>query len=69
MSHLLVFTFHGFEIGCYVITANVQDPGQVSLIPSAPYERPQHRRRDAWEKYTETTKREEWVIPGERPVR
>ena len=69
MSQLLVFTFDGgVELGRY-LTADVQDPTQKFLQASVPYQDPKNNRRKKREKQMQGVDREQWVIPGERPVR
>lgn len=68
VNHLFVFNFHGFEIGRYV-ACNVQDPNQDVLKPSAPYQRSHQRTKEAWKKVANSSTGEEWIIPGEKPIR
>lgn len=68
MKHLFVFNFGDFEIGRYV-TCNVEDPQQAVLKPSAPYQRSKKRTKEAWKKVANSSMGEEWVIPGEKPIR
>jgi len=68
VNHLLVFNFGGFEIGRY-ITSNVEDPQQAALRPSAPYKRSHNRTKEAWRKVADSNNGEEWIVPGEKPLR
>lgn len=68
VNHLLVFNFEGFEIGRY-ITSNVEDPRQAVLSPSAPYQRSHNRTKDAWKKVADSNSGEQWIVPGEKPLR
>lgn len=68
VNYLLVFNFGGFEIGRY-ITSNVEDPQQAALRPSAPYKRSHNRTKEAWRKVADSNNGEEWIVPGEKPLR
>ena len=68
VNHLLVLNFGGFEIGRYV-TANVEDPQQAALRPSAPYQRSNNRTKEAWRKVADSNSGEGWIVPGEKPLR
>lgn len=68
VNHLLVFNFEGFEIGRY-ITSNVEDPRQAVLSPSAPYQRSHNRTKEAWKKVAGSNSGEQWIVPGEKPLR
>ena len=63
-----MFNFGGFEIGRY-ITSNVEDPYQAALRPSAPYQRSHNRSKEAWRKVADSNSGEEWIVPGEKPLR
>ena len=69
VSHLVVFSFQGFEIGRHLL-ASVKDPQELSLAPNTPYERSKRRGRyQTAVKYMNINEGEDWIIPGQRPTR
>ena len=69
LNHLIVFSFQGFEIGRHLL-ATVKDPQEMTLMPTAPYDRSRRRGKyDRAVKVLSQCEDKSWVIPGERPTR
>ena len=47
----------------------MEDPRQAVLRPSAPYQRSYTRTKEAWRKVADNNTEEEWIVPGEKPLR